>query len=72
MTTHQPRRAIVAAGDSDVIYADTKRSLANAELAVRALLDAKMMPYILGARGCCIAALVGVFASMAIPLQSVT
>jgi agmatinase len=39
---------IVDAGDSDVIYADTKRSLANAELAVRALLDAKAMPYILG------------------------
>src|ERR1700733_13192250 len=39
---------IVDAGDSDVIYADTKRSLANAELAVRALLDAKTMPYILG------------------------
>jgi agmatinase len=39
---------IVDAGDSDVIYADTKRSLANAELAVRALLDAKVMPYILG------------------------
>jgi agmatinase len=39
---------IVDAGDSDVIYADTKRSLANAELAMRALLDAKVMPYILG------------------------
>lgn len=39
---------ILDAGDSDVIYADTKRSLANAELAVRALLDAKVMPYILG------------------------
>jgi agmatinase len=39
---------IVDAGDSDVIYADTKRSLANAEQAVRALLDAKTMPYILG------------------------
>ena len=39
---------IVDAGDSDVIYADTKRSLANAELAVRALLEAKTMPYILG------------------------
>lgn len=39
---------IVDAGDSDVIYADTKRSLANAELAVRALFDAKTMPYILG------------------------
>src|ERR1700741_2721941 len=39
---------IVDAGDSDVIYADTKRSLANAELAVRALLDANTMPYILG------------------------
>ena len=35
-------------GDSDVIYADTKRSLANAEQAVRALLDATTMPYILG------------------------
>ena len=32
---------IVDAGDSDVIYADTRRSLANAELVVRALLDAK-------------------------------
>jgi agmatinase len=39
---------IVDAGDSDVIYADTKRSLANAEQAVRALLDAKALPYILG------------------------
>jgi agmatinase len=39
---------VVDAGDSDVIYADTKRSLANAEFAVRALLDAKTMPYILG------------------------
>ncbi|MFC7398057.1 agmatinase [Chelatococcus sp. GCM10030263] len=39
---------IVDAGDSDVIYGDTKRSLANAEQAVRALLDAKTMPYILG------------------------
>jgi agmatinase len=39
---------IVDAGDSEVIYADTKRSLANAELTVRALLDAKAMPYILG------------------------
>jgi agmatinase len=39
---------IVDAGDSDVIYADTKRSLANAEQAVRALLDASAMPYILG------------------------
>src|SRR5216683_2259340 len=39
---------IVDAGDSDVIYADTKRSLANAEQAVRALLDARTMPYILG------------------------
>lgn len=38
---------IVDAGDSDVIYADTKRSLANAEQAVRALLD-RTMPYILG------------------------
>src|ERR1700744_1070999 len=37
---------IVDAGDSDVIYADTQRSLANAEYAVRALLDAKTMPYI--------------------------
>src|ERR1700688_2269217 len=40
--------SIVDGGDSDVIYADAKRSLANAELAVRALLDAKTMPYILG------------------------
>jgi agmatinase len=39
---------VVDAGDSDVIYADTKRSLANAEQAVRALLDAKTLPYILG------------------------
>ena len=39
---------IVDAGDSDVIYADTKRSLANAEQAVRAMLDARTMPYILG------------------------
>ena len=31
---------IVDAGDSDVIYADTKRSLANAEQAARALLAA--------------------------------
>jgi agmatinase len=39
---------IVDAGDSDVIYADTGRSLANAEQAVRALLDAGTCPYILG------------------------
>jgi len=39
---------IVDAGDSDVIYADTKRSVVNAEQAVRALLDAGTMPYILG------------------------
>src|ERR1700682_2185586 len=39
---------IVDAGDSDVIYADTQRSLASAEQAVRAMLDAKVMPYILG------------------------
>jgi agmatinase len=39
---------IVDAGDSDVIYADTRRSLANAEFAVRALLDAKTMPFIFG------------------------
>src|SRR5690554_559379 len=39
---------IVDAGDSDVIYADTKRSQTNATQAVRALLDAKVMPYILG------------------------
>ncbi|MGZ3321208.1 MAG: agmatinase [Xanthobacteraceae bacterium] len=46
LTTDEVR--IVDAGDSDVIYADTKRSLVNAEQAVRALLDAKAMPYILG------------------------
>ncbi|WP_226550865.1 arginase family protein [Celeribacter naphthalenivorans] len=39
---------IVDAGDSDVIYADTKRSLANATEAVRALLDQGTLPYILG------------------------
>lgn len=39
---------IVDAGDADVIYADTKRSLANAELAVRALRDAGTLPFILG------------------------
>ena len=39
---------IVDAGDSDVIYGDTRRSLANAEQAVRALLDAKTMPFIFG------------------------
>lgn len=39
---------IIDAGDSDVIYADTKRSLDNAERAVRALLDARAIPYILG------------------------
>ena len=39
---------IVDAGDADVIYADARRSLANAEQAVRALLDAKTMPFILG------------------------
>lgn len=39
---------IVDAGDSDVIYGDTQRSLRNAEQAVRALLGAKTMPYILG------------------------
>ena len=39
---------IVDAGDSNVIYADAKQSLANAEQAVRALLDARTMPFILG------------------------
>src|SRR5260370_18206326 len=39
---------MVGAGDTDVIYVDTQRSLANVELAVRDLLDAKTMPYILG------------------------
>lgn len=39
---------IVDAGDSDVIYADTKRSLTNATEAVRALLDQGTLPYILG------------------------
>ena len=39
---------IVDAGDSDVIYADTKRSLANATEAERALLDEVTPPYILG------------------------
>ena len=39
---------IVDAGDADVIYADARQSLANAEFAVRALIDAKTMPYILG------------------------
>lgn len=39
---------IVDAGDSDVIYADTKRSQSNGTQAVRALLDAKVMPFILG------------------------
>jgi agmatinase len=39
---------VVDAGDSDVIYADTKRSLANAEQAVRALLNANALPYIFG------------------------
>jgi agmatinase len=39
---------IIDAGDSDVIYADTKRSLVNGEQAVRSLLDAKTLPYILG------------------------
>ena len=39
---------IVDAGDSGVIYDDTRRSLANAEQAVRGLLDAKILPYILG------------------------
>ena len=39
---------IVDAGDADVVYADAKRSLENAEFAVRALLDAKTMPFILG------------------------
>ena len=39
---------IVDAGDADVIYADARLSLANAEQAVRALLDAKTMPFILG------------------------
>lgn len=39
---------IVDAGDSDVIYGDTKRSQQNATQAVQALLDAKVMPFILG------------------------
>jgi arginase family enzyme len=43
-----PEVKIVDAGDGDGIYADTKRSLANAKQAVHALLDARTMPYILG------------------------
>jgi agmatinase len=39
---------IVDAGDSDVVYADVRRSQANAEQSVRALLDAGTMPFILG------------------------
>lgn len=39
---------VVDAGDSDVIYGDTRRSLANAEASVRALIDAKAIPLILG------------------------
>jgi agmatinase len=39
---------IVDAGDADVVYADARLSLANAELAVRAMLDAKTMPFIFG------------------------
>lgn len=39
---------IVDAGDSDVIYADTHRSLANATQAVRTLRSAGTLPYILG------------------------
>src|ERR1700732_5255682 len=38
---------IVDAGDSDVIYADTKRSLANTEQAARAPLHPKSVPYLL-------------------------
>src|ERR1700743_1503904 len=38
---------IVDAGDSDVIYADTKRSLANAGWAEPDLLNTKAMPYII-------------------------
>ena len=54
---------IVDAGDSDVIYADTKRSLANAEQAVRAMLDAKTMPYILGGDHAITMATVGAFSN---------
>lgn len=39
---------IADAGDSDVIYADTQRSLANATQAVRTLRSAGTLPYILG------------------------
>lgn len=54
---------IVDAGDSDVIYADTKRSLANAELAVKALLDARTMPYILGGDHAITMATVGAYSN---------
>lgn len=39
---------IVDAGDSDVLYADTRRSQNNGTQAVRALLDAEVMPFIFG------------------------
>ncbi len=39
---------IVDAGDTDVVYADARASLARAERAVRGLLDAKTMPFIFG------------------------
>jgi agmatinase len=54
---------IVDAGDSDISYADTRRSLANAEQAVRAMLDAKTMPYILGGDHSITAATIAAFSN---------
>lgn len=54
---------IVDAGDSDVIYADARLSLANGEQAVRALLDAKTMPYILGGDHAISAATIAAFSN---------
>jgi agmatinase len=54
---------VVDAGDADVIYADARRSLANAEQAVRALLDAKTMPFILGGDHAISAATIAAYAA---------
>src|ERR1700757_3710283 len=56
---------IVDAGDADVIYADVRRSLANAEQAGRALLDARTLPFILGGAHSITAATLAAYAGQA-------
>ncbi len=54
---------IVDAGDADIIYADARLSLANGEQAVRALLDAKTMPFIFGGDHSITAATIAAFSN---------